>query len=206
MATSFAIDNRLPVGARADWLIGAGATPAEKVLMYGTAVAGAALVWFLWQREGVTGWSWWQVGLALLFALDLFGGAMSNAASSTKRQYQAPLPPRASPLARLAHSPMGFSALHIYPFVVVALYPGGSLWWAIGWYAAMLVAVYLLTYVTPGYLQRPAAMTIFVVSVPIALAFESPPGWAWLPFVFTAKLVLGHAVHEEAYRPTASAD
>jgi hypothetical protein len=202
MTRIWRIDNRLPVGMRADWLIGAGATRAERTLMYGAASAGAALVWLLSQRPALTGWDAWQSVLGLVIAADLFGGAMANMASSTKRQYQAPLSEGASALARLVHSPVSFAALHVYPFIVVALYPGGTWRWAIGWYAGMLVSVIVVTRVVPTYLERPAAMTVFVLAVPVAIAFPGPPGWQWLPYVFLAKLLVGHAVHEEAYRPT----
>jgi hypothetical protein len=94
----------------------------------------------------------------------------------------------------------------VYPFVIVALYPGGTIAWAVGLYVGMLVAVILVTRIVPSYLQRPTAMTIFVLSVPVACTVAAPPGWAWFPVVFLAKLVLAHAVHEEAYRPTTSVD
>lgn len=195
----FAIDGTIPPGMPANWLTGAGATRAELALVYASAAAGAALVWWFFQRGEP--WAVWQVVLALVITADLFGGAVANALSSTKRQYQAPLPADAKPWVHLVRNPVWFTALHIYPLLAVALYPGGSWWWGIGWYAATLAAVILVARIVPGYLQRPTAMAIFVLAVPIALEFPGPPGWSWLPPILLAKLLLAHAVHEEAYRP-----
>ena len=195
----FVVDSALPAGARADWLTGAGASRAERTLVYASAVTGAALVWWFFQRGEP--WAVWQVLLALVITADLFGGAVANALSSTKRQYQAPLAADAKPWVPLVRNPVWFTALHVYPLIAVALYPGGSWWWGIGWYAATLASVILVARIVPGYLQRPTAMSIFVLAIPIALALPGPPGWSWLPPVLLAKLLLAHAVHEEAYRP-----
>ncbi len=195
----FAIDGALPVGVRANWLTGAGATRAELTLVYASAVAGAALVWWFFQRAQP--WAVWQELLALAITADLFGGAVANALSSTKRQYQAPLLAGAKPWVHLVRNPVWFTALHVYPLIAVGLYPGGSWWWGIGWYAATLLSVILVARIVPGYLQRPAAMAIFVIAIPIAIEFPGPAGWSWLPPVLLAKLLLAHAVHEEPYRP-----
>lgn len=195
----FVINNALPAGVRAHWLTGAGATRAELTLVYASAIAGAALVWWSFQRNQQ--WAVWQVLLALVITADLFGGAVANALSSTKRQYHAPLAADVKPWVHLVRNPVYFTALHVYPVITVALYPGGSWWWGIGWYGATLASVILVARIVPGYLQRPTAMAIFVIAIPFALAFPGPVGWSWLPPILLAKLLLAHAVHEEAYRP-----
>jgi hypothetical protein len=195
----FRIEDAIPASAQPNWLTGAGATRAELALVYSAAVVGAVLVWWFFQRGEP--WAFWQIIIALVITADLFGGAVANASSSTKRQYQAPLAADARPWVHLIRNPVLFTALHVYPLIVVALYPGGSWWWGIGWYAATLVSVTVVARVVPGYLQRPAAMAIFVIAIPIAIEFPGPPGWSWLPPVLLAKLLLAHAVHEEAYRP-----
>lgn len=75
-----------------------------------------------------------------------------------------------------------------------------SWWGAVGLYATAVVGSLLVEAVSP-YLARPAAMLLFVGAI-VALGFAAaPPGWAWLPAVFLAKLLLAHAVREEPYRP-----
>ncbi len=195
----FRIDNVIPLGARANWLTGAGATRAELALVYGTSLAGTAIIWLLFMRTQP--WAVWQVVIALAITADLIGGAVANALSSTKRQYQTPVTPGAKPWVRIVRNPVAFTVLHVYPLVVIALYPGGSWAWGIGWYAATIAAVMLVAWVVPGYLQRPTAMAIFVLAIPVAMAAPGPAGWSWLPPILMAKLLLAHAVHEEPYRP-----
>lgn len=182
------------------WLVGADATRAERALVAVSALAGAGLTWWLFFRD--QGWSWWLLLLALFITADLVGGAVANAAGSTKAQYQAPLPDGARWWTRIVHDPVAFTALHAYPLLTVLLYPGGTWWWGIGWYLGTVAAVALVCRVVPRYLQRPVAMTIFVLAVPVALAFPGPSGWTWLPLAYLAKLLLAHSVQEEAYRPT----
>ncbi|MFM8895497.1 MAG: hypothetical protein ACKOE2_09015, partial [Actinomycetales bacterium] len=176
------------------WLVGACATTGERVLIYAGAVVSAGLVWVL-SVQG-QGWSWWLSLLAVLIAADLFGGAIANATSSTKAQYQAPLLQGAPWWQRLIQQPVVFTALHVYPLLIVLLYPGGSWSWGIGWYAAAIGAVALVDRGVRRNLQRPTAMAMFVIAIPVAVAFPGPPGWSWLPMVYLAKLLLGHAVHE----------
>ena len=102
----FRVDNVIPVGSRADWLTGAGATRAELALVYSSAVAGAAaLVWWFFQRGEP--WAVWQVVVAVVITADLFGGAVANALSSTKRQYRAPLAADAKLWVHLVRNPVG---------------------------------------------------------------------------------------------------
>ena len=196
------IDWSVPPDAKPDWLMGAGATRGERTLVWLGTLAGVAVVG--WQGlSGATGeWAWWQHLLAAVVAADLAGGAVSNAASSTKRQYFGPAADSSGLLTRVLRSPVGFAALHVYPFLVVALFPGGGWGWAVGVYVAMLASVAVVDRLVPGYLQRPTAMLLFVVIVFVAPATaSSPAGWDWFVVVYTAKLLLAHAVREEPYRP-----
>ncbi|MEI8082540.1 MAG: hypothetical protein WCI74_11920 [Actinomycetes bacterium] len=195
------VDWSVPAGRKPDWLFGAGATPAEKLLVWAGSLAGAGFVGWMWRTSNPGDWSAWQYLIAALIAFDLVGGAVSNAANSTKRQYFGPLSEPATATSRLARSPVGFAALHVYPFLIVALFPGGTWLWATTVYIAMLVAVFLLDQVVPLYLQRPTAMLLFVLVALLSTVFAAPAGWGWFPIVYFAKLVLAHAVREEPYRP-----
>lgn len=197
------IEWTVPKGARADWLMGAGATRAERAIIWAGSLVGVALVAVMYWRDEPGGWAGWQYLLAGVLAGDLFGGAVSNAANSTKRQYFGPDFAHARGVGRIVRSPVAFTALHIYPFIIVALFPGGSWGWAISMYAVAVAGAMLVDRVVPGYLQRPVAMLVFITAVAASLYLVAPPGWAWFPIVFLAKLVLAHAVREEPYRPNA---
>ena len=190
-----------PDKARADWLMGAGATRAERAVIWAGSFVGSALVLFMYFRTEPGEWALWQYVLAGLLAWDLFGGAVSNAASSTKRQYFGPDFAQAGGIGRIVRAPVIFTALHVYPFIVVALFPGGSWAWAVAMYVGAVASAVVVDRVVPPYLQRPVAMLAFVTVLLLSLYLTAPPGWAWFPAVYLAKLVLAHAVREEPYRP-----
>ena len=200
--TRTVIEWRIPPGARADWLMGAGATRAERSLICAGSLVGVALVIAMIMRGEPGGWSWWQYLLAGVIAADLCGGAVSNATNSTKRQYFGPDFEHAGGAGRVARSPVTFTALHIYPFVIVALFPGGTWGWATAMYAIVVASAVIVDRVVPRYLQRPVAMLVFVIALLISMFLVAPPGWAWFPVIYLAKLVLAHAVREEPYRPS----
>jgi len=93
-------------GGKQDWLVGTGATRAERTLMWAASLGGVALYGWAWATDQYQ-WRWWQYLLAMVVAADLFGGAVANATNSAKRQYFGPLSPdavarvRSAPIARL---------------------------------------------------------------------------------------------------------
>jgi hypothetical protein len=189
----------VPCGKQ-DWLVGTGATRAERTLMWAASLGGVALYGWAWTTDQYQ-WGWWQYLLAMVVAADLFGGAVANATNSAKRQYFGPLSPDAGPAGRLAHRQLLFAAIHVHPFLVVGLFPGGTWLWAIVVYGGMLASVTLLDQWCPVYLQRPVAVLVLVAAVVGNALIAAPEGWAWFIPVFAAKLVVGHAVREEPYRP-----
>lgn len=195
------IEWSVPTGARADWLMGAGATRPERAAIWAGSLVGIALVAIMYVQGEPGTWAVWQYLVAGLIAWDLFGGAVSNAASSTKRQYFGPDFAEAGRIGRIVRSPVLFTALHVYPFFVVALYPGGSWIWAAALYLGAVAGAGVVDRLVPQYLQRPAAMLVFVVVLLPPVSWAAPPGWEWFPVVYLAKLVLAHAVREEPYRP-----
>lgn len=198
------IEWNAPAGSKPDWLMGAGATTAERALIWIGSIVGVAFVAVMWARDRPDGWALWQYGLAAVIAFDLVGGAVSNAASSTKRQYLGPMASPTSGVARVVRDPIAFTALHLYPFLIVAAYPGGTWWWAALVYAGVVGAVAIVERLVPLYLRRPTAMLLFCSMAMVSLAGSTaPPGWEWFAVVYLAKLLLAHAVPEEPYRPHA---
>jgi len=71
-----------------DRFVGPGATSAEEwlKLLGGLLLTGALVMGYLSQRE-LLNWSVAQTGIALLLALDLTGGIITNATGAAKRWY-----------------------------------------------------------------------------------------------------------------------
>jgi hypothetical protein len=195
------IDWNTPPGAGPDWLMGAGATRAERALIWTSSLLGVAYIVSLWVRGQPGEWAGWQYALAALLAADLVGGAVSNATSSTKRQYFGPADTTVTGVGRVLRTPVLFTALHVYPFLIVALYPGGSWTWATVAYGGVVGGALVVDRLVPQYLQRPIAMLAFCAVFLVSLRLQAPAGWEWFTVVYAAKLVLAHSVREEPYRP-----
>lgn len=191
------IDWSLPPG-RTDWSVGTGATAVERTLALACAAAGAVAV-AVTVPDGVD-WRWWQWVVVLVLAVDVVGGVAANGLSTAKRLYHSPPADGAGAVVRLVHHPVGFSALHVHPFVVAAVLPGGGWGWALAWYLACVGATALVVAVPP-YLQRPAALAVVALLLVLAPLGPPPDGLQWFGPVLALKLVLAHAVREEPYRP-----
>lgn len=192
------VDWKVPADAP-DAMFGDGATSAEKLLPNITGAIGCALlVWYAAVTPSLE-WGWWRYLLALVVVFDLVGGVVANGLNSAKRFQHAEAIPTPRFGATLVRNHVLFTALHVQAIVVALLFPGGTIWWGVCWYAVALGAVYLVLRV-PLYLRRPAALAFVAVVPMLAAIMHSPHGFAWLPAVLVAKLVLG-AVREEPYRP-----
>lgn len=191
------IDWRVPATGL-DALYGDGATRAEKRLPPVTGFAGAGIVAGVAALQGLD-WAWWQYALAVVLVYDLVGGVVAMGLNSAKRFHHAthlPVPRRSAALTR---NEVLFSAVHVQPVVIAAVFPGGPLWWGVLWYAVALAGVVLVGR-TPLYLARPVALALVAVTPVAAMPLDAPHGFGWLPVVLVAKLVLG-SVREEPYRP-----
>jgi hypothetical protein len=134
------IDWRLPNSRHDDWLFGTGAMPIEQGLVWAAAVLGLGLIG--WQGVFTPpGWAWWHHLLSAVILLDVAGGAVANTLGTAKRLYFGPLRQPASARTRLLHNTVGFTALHLHPIVIAALYPGGQFWWGVLWYLVALGGV-----------------------------------------------------------------
>ncbi|MBF6331733.1 hypothetical protein [Nocardia transvalensis] len=193
------IDWAVP-GTGLDALFGDGATRAEKILPTVIGLIGTALVVGHAMAAGFD-WSWWRYSVAAILAADLVGGVVANALNSAKRFQNADHIAVRRPTAALVRNHPLFTAVHIHPIVIALLFPGPGLAWGLLWYAITLASVLIVGH-TPLYLRRPAAMATVAVAPVLAASMDNPQGFAWLPSILAAKLVLG-AVREEPYRPAA---
>jgi hypothetical protein len=182
-----------------DEFFGTGATVAERALVWTVGLFATGLLgWVVWSKS--IPWTVWQYLVAGLLALDVFGGVVANALNSCKRFYHAPLQPEETGLTRLAKNHLLFTALHIHPLLVGFLF-GGSWTYGLFWYLALVLSALVLLQM-PLYLQRPAALGIILIAILLNL-YILPPVWGfeWLIPALFLKIVYGHLVREEPYRP-----
>jgi hypothetical protein len=180
-------------------LWGTGATGAEKALVWIAALLTLAWIGYFY-LTGWVDWTWWQYLVAALLALDVGGGVVANSLNACKRFYHAPLQEGERGAVRLAKNHLLFSAFHVHTLLVSLLYGGG---WGYGlfWYAMLLVGT-LVVLKAPLYLRRPVAMLIVLPAVMINFyGVEAVTGFEWLVPALFLKIIYGHLVREEPYRP-----
>jgi hypothetical protein len=186
-------------GLAGEWdkFIGPGATSAEVELGLAFSSLWTLVVIGYVMTEGLN-WSVWQFIVAGLFAFDLAGGIFVNAMSTAKRWYHR------EGQGRSQH--FGFTAVHVFHIAVVAWLFRGMDWTYFLGMSAYLLAAALLILWTPLYLQRPVAMSLLAISIPLsAIAFPPTHGLEWfIPFLFL-KLLVSHLLREEPYRPDSEA-
>lgn len=182
-----------------DYLLGTGATRSEKLLTYSVGVAACAAVLALGFSRQI-GWTWWQILIALAVTADVAGGVVANSLNSAKRTYHAPLSANPGRQERLLKNHLLFVAVHVHPVVIGLLFGGG---WSYGifWYSALLLAASLVL-AAPLYLKRPLALGLCLAALFLGL-YVSPiaAGFEWLGPALFLKLIYGHLVPEEPYRP-----
>jgi hypothetical protein len=183
-----------------DALLGSGANRSEQVLVYAASLIGILLFLYFYLRQ-TWDWDWWGYLIAALIAADIFGGVVANALNSCKRFYHAPLKVNEIGLTRLLKNPYFFSTLHVYPLLVALIYPSGDWLYGLAWYAALLISTVIVCRV-PLYLQRPTSFFIIVMAVTGNLYIIDPVhGFEWLVPLLFFKIIYGHLVREEPYRP-----
>ncbi|MEZ4770800.1 MAG: hypothetical protein R2844_20590 [Caldilineales bacterium] len=185
-------------GLAGEWdrFIGPGATRAEFWLIISSAVLGAAALALYVVAQNL-GWSAVQLGVAVLLALDLVGGVVTNATTAAKRWYHRP--------GQGFRQHFRFVAFHLHPFLVAWLFRDGD--WVFGFviYGFLLLAT-LLILRTRLYLQRPLAMALVLIGLILGLTvFPPTPGMAWFVPVFYLKLLVSHLLKEWPYSPEAVA-
>lgn len=177
-----------------DRFVGPGQTDAEMWLQLAIAGSAGVLLPALALWRGV-GWTWLQVLLAGLLALDMTGGVVTNASAPAKRWYH-----RAGQGAR-AH--LSFVALHLVQIALVAwLFRAGDWLW-LGAVALYLLLAAGLIVTAPLYLQRPLAFGLLALALAVEPFLLTPtPGLAWFVPLLYLKLLVSHLLREEPWRPT----
>ncbi len=183
-----------------DLMCGTGATLLERGLVWSAAIAFPALLYLLVWSDAGGDWSGAQWAVAIFFAADLAGGVVANALNSAKRFYHAPRGPADGLVGRILKLPGVFAAGHIHPFIIALLWPEWQLWVGLVVYVYMLGANAVVMHM-PLYLARPVAFAFIVLGIALASGLPTLPGWEWFVPLFLTKLVYGHAVREEPYRP-----
>jgi len=183
-----------------DGFFGTGATRAEQTIVWLGGVIGASIVFWHASTQSLS-WAWWQYIIAALLALDVLGGVAANSLNSCKRFYHSPVRPEETGFTALAKNHFVFTLLHIHPVLVGFLF--GQMNWQYGilWYMALVLST-LIVLAIPLYLQRPAAMGL-IMTVILANFYLIRPvdGFEWLIPALFLKIVYGHIVREEPYRP-----
>lgn len=185
---------------KTDYAAGTGATPAERFLPIG---AGAALALWLaldvYRSQSPWGPGAWALGL--LVAFDVGGGAVANSLNSCKRFYNTPPRDDERGPTRFLKNHLVFAMLHVHALIVWAVWAPASWIVGLGWYGLLILAT-SVTLATPLYLRRPVAVGFVGAAIALSgLPSASLPHLAWLQPLLFLKIVLGHAVREEPYRP-----
>jgi hypothetical protein len=179
-----------------DQLIGPGATTAEQVLILLAALLGGALV--VWRAFDLDlGWSVWQWLVALVVALDVFGGVVANGTTAAKRWYHRP--------GQGARQHLLFAAVHIIQIAAVALLFPGLDWLSAGLaYAYLLGSAAVIVFV-PRYLERPVALALTLVGFLLSLyVLPLVPGLEWFFAALFLKLLVSHLPFETPWEPAAA--
>lgn len=152
-----------------DRFVGPGATTIENAGTTATAALGVVI--------GLTGgpsdrpWGPARRGLAALMGADLFGGVWANATPAATRWYHG--------RGQGPREMLAFSALHLHPFFVAALYRDREWRFALGNYVYLLASTAVVAS-TPVPLRRAIALALCCGAVGLNTAMWRPtPGMGW---------------------------
>ncbi|MCE2572655.1 hypothetical protein [Motilimonas eburnea] len=169
-------------------LIGPYASPAEQWLSFGfSLMAGAVMALAIWL--GQLDWHFWPAILAILLAMDIGGGIVSNACAGAKRWFHR------QGINKRQH--LIFIAFH---GVQLGLFSWAFLdfdlsWLMAAWLWLMLAGTLIL--ITPRYLQRPLAMALYMVSLMISFYWLTvPSALAWFLPLFYLKLLIAYLLND----------
>jgi hypothetical protein len=185
-----------------DPLLGTGASRAETAIVWIAGIAAVLLYVYLYFTHTLD-WTWWQYVVAGIIAFDVGGGVVANSLNSCKRFYHTPVRDDEPGYVRAAKNHLLFTALHVYPIVVGLLYRESGWGWGLFWYVVLVGSAALVMKI-PLYLRRPVAMLIILLVLGVNLyGVAAVRGFEWLMPALFLKIVYGHLVKEEPYRPVA---
>ncbi|HNP88606.1 MAG TPA: hypothetical protein PKK78_20890 [Kouleothrix sp.] len=186
---------------KTDYSVGAGATRAEYLLGWGAAALGFLFYSYLYLLQALP-WAFWQYLLAAFLGFDVAGGLVCNSLNSCKRFYLTPAQPSDSRFSQLIKNPLIFAALHIHSLLIGLLYNTPNWRFGLGWYLALIGST-VLVLKSPLYLRRPMAMLCILAAILVNASLLVPvQGFAWMMPALFIKIVYGHVVREEPYRPS----
>ena len=183
-----------------DLTVGSGATAAERLLVYATSSLAALTYLVLWYFD-VYPWAWWHYVVCAFFAFDIAGGAIANVTNAGKRFFHTAIKDGDPGVVRFFKSDVNFALLHVHTIVLALLIPDVSLFAGVAWYIGLLAGV-LTVMSVPLYLQRPIAFLFIVLAIIVHRYFlPLGSGLEWVVPLIFIKIVYGHTVQEEPYRP-----
>lgn len=187
-----------------DLLTGTEATVTEKLLAWtGGLIGTGILLFFYWTKD--VDWTIWQYIFIAIVAYDIVGGVIANSLNSCKRFYHSSVQTFEPTYVGLAKNHLFFSLIHIHTLLISLIFPAVS-WFYGGFWYLFLQASVLAVLNTPLYLQRPVSMLIIVTTFLInSYVIVAPVEFEWIVPVLFLKIVYGHTVKEEPYRPNQKA-
>ena len=174
-------------------LIGPGATRAEIVLVGLTGTLGGLALIFYQYIAGL-GWDLLQLIVGAIVAFDIAGGVIANSTSTAKRWYHRK--------EQGFKQHFGFVLIHfIHPLLITVFFTALDWVFFLTVYGYLLVSS-LIVLGVPLYVKRPMAVLMVSGAILLNTYIITPiPGFEWFVPIFMIKLVMGHIVREEPYRP-----
>ena len=177
-----------------DKFIGPGASQAEIWLQLVPAVLAGISIIFYANSKGLE-WSIPQYIIAAIVALDMVGGAITNATNTAKRWYHRE--------GQGFKQHFSFIVIHGGQIVLVAwfFYPDIWLQYFLILYGYLL-ATSLVILLVPLYLQRAVAILCYGGAILISSYVLIPiPGLEWFVPIFFLKLLVSHLLREAPFSP-----
>lgn len=174
-------------------LIGPGATRAEIALvLFAGILGGCSLV--LYQYFAALGWNLLQIIVGAFVTFDIAGGVIANSTSTAKRWYHRK--------EQGFKQHFGFVLVHfIHPLLITVFFTNFDWIFFITVYVYLIVSS-LIVLESPLYLRRPIAVLMVSGAILVnTYIITLIPGFEWFFPIFMLKLVMGHILREEPYRP-----